>query len=192
MVCAILDGRKTQTRRVAKLNCSGRVELHHRQWHVNDVAATKACPHGQPSDALWVRETWATPRTYDCMRPRDCDPRTPLYYAADQSHGKLVQWSGDEDLGKLRPCIFLPRWASRITLEITGVRLERLNDITHDDARAEGIQLGDDSMLWEPMGVHSCISAMGAYANLWDAINGPDSWNANPWVWVIEFKRIKP
>lgn len=128
-------------------------------------------------DRLWVKETFA---------PTD----EGFIYREWPMYDSMIE-SGEQFGFDWTPSIHMPRAASRITLEITGVRVERLNDISHDDARAEGIQLGDDSMLWEPMGAHSCITAMGAYANLWESINGHDSWKANPWVWVIEFKRIE-
>lgn len=93
----------------------------------------------------------------------------------------------------MRPSIYMPRWASRITLEVTGVRVERLNDINQEDAIAEGVEAHDDDGVtyYGPLGRGVCDPIV-AYRSLWDSINGPGSWAANPWVWVVEFKRVRP
>jgi len=123
MIRAILAGRKTQTRRVAKLTGAGRVKEagSHRNWHLADPDAVKACPYGTPGDRLWVRETFCDT---GCQR---------AVYRADTAveNWKYRIW---------RPSIYMPRWASRITLEITDVRLERLQDISEADAAAEGVE----------------------------------------------------
>lgn len=159
MVRAILEGRKTQTRRVCKLNSAGRVELLGRNWHVHDKAAVNACPYGLPGDRLWVRETWAKPYL-------NCDP----VYRADYKGAGILKW---------KPSIFMPIGVSRINLEIVNVRVERLKDMTAADAVAEGItDYTDENEVW-------------SYAQLWNSINGKKyPWSSNPWVWVIEFKRI--
>lgn len=180
MVCAILDGRKTQTRRIAKpqpdlLTSDGRPA-----WSTERGAM---CQHGHTGDRLWVRETFADEGARMCRE--DC------YYRAD----------GECDLqgGRWTPSIHMPRWASRITLEITGLRVERLKDITEQDALAEGV---DQSSLWVPgprgtlippekktlTGSHP--TARHAFSCLWESINGSGSWEQNPWVWVIEFKIV--
>lgn len=182
MVRAILEGRKTQTRRVVKhIPALGWPE----QWcekYGNDSPDTKAmlgdyrkfCPYGQPGDRLWVRETWRPAViTKDTIK---CD------YRADG-------WS-PECTARWKPSIHMPRWASRINLEIVSIRVERLNDISQKDAMAEGAPPS-----------HPTIDAVSRefgypdfsrswFAQLWESINGQGSWNQNPWVWVIEFNRV--
>ena len=122
-------------------------------------------PYGEFRDRLWVKETW-----------RVCGGKEYEY----QKHQPSVVYRadvGEFDIEEWRPSIFMPRWASRITLEITQVRVERLQDITEEDAYNEGV-----STLWE--------NNVYAFRNLWNSINGPGSWDLNPWVWVIQFKRV--
>lgn len=182
MVRAILDGRKTHTRRalspqpdtvqqglIGPLNGSGNLLV---------------CKHGQPGDRLWVRETWAR---YNI----DQNSHDMAYRATTPS-----DWPPE---GLWRPSIHMPRWASRITLEITGVRIERLQDITEGDAKQEGVEpisfekfsAEDRALLDYPL-MESGDSYRNGFAFLWESINGPGSWAKNPWVWVIEFKRRKP
>lgn len=187
MVRAILSGQKTQTRRILKpqIEPFGRdgqgfswtkkkSSSSYGDWcTTGDLSdprdlklfMSKACPYGKVGDRLWVRETFQTwPDGYA--------------YRADFSPA-----TGVGDAHKpWRPSIFMPRVASRITLEITGVRVERLNEITRGDAMAEGCPFpnmaqGDDPRKW--------------YADLWDSINGKGSWDLNPWAWVVEFKRLE-
>lgn len=185
MVRAILSGTKTQTRRAVKLTANGHVKEPggHRRWHPADPDAWLACPYSQPGDRLWVRETFR--RDLDRLHSRKL-----IEYAADDE----VRDAGPSaafdfpDIG-WRPSIHMPRWASRITLEITGVRVERLQDLSEADAQAEGCSLecmtptGDDS--------GSAIYGPGGYLALWESINGAGSWAVNPWVWVVDFKRIE-
>ena len=181
MVRALLAGTKTQTRRVFKLprGCSwyealggeaaGQVQDDEGPgwWHVEE----QRCPYGEPGDRLWVRETWA-PRTLGAWTEME-KLMKPLYRAdEDRPEWKRI-W---------RPSIHMPRWASRITLEITGVRVERLQDISEADAVAEGVK----NSLHLPGG----RSAKENFAHLWWTINGEESWEADPWVWVLEFKRL--
>lgn len=159
MVRALLDGTKTQTRRVVKC-------------HVEDYGIIRhtatVCPYGYPGDRLWVRETF---RQYP----------DGIFYRADANDIELAN-----DVHRpWKPSIFMPRAASRITLEITAVRLARLQDISEVDVTAEGIQEIIDA------GVDHDGWPRDAYRSLWDSINGPDSWDANPWVWVVEFKVVK-
>lgn len=133
------------------------------------------CPYGQPGDRLWVREAWA----------RD-DEDGQLMYRADVGRDLCADaW---------RPSIHMPRWASRITLEVTAVRVERLQDISEADAQAEGVipkwEPGCSGRLMDAFGGFSFRPAASAYAELWEQINGPGAWDANPWVWVVEFKRV--
>lgn len=152
------------------------------------IVTDKPCPYGQPGDWLWVRETWAGPladadewdETNDpgeLENPRFCE------YAADGGP-KPEYLNADENMVcRWTSSIHMPRWASRITLEITGVRVERLQGISRGDAMAEGCPFPNMAKGGDPC---------GWYAELWESINGPGSWAANPWVWVIEFKRVKP
>ena len=117
------------------------------------------------------------------MPPRLIPQDARIHYAATEDRGGLL-W---------RPSIHMPRWASRITLEVTGVRVERLQDISEADAYAEGIEQTDfieEAEHQEP--ATGAPPGRYAYRALWESINGPDSWTANPWVWAVEFKRISP
>jgi hypothetical protein len=211
MVRAILEGRKTQTRRVVKPNRS--CELADPQqcrrvtmksspadgvWahfsreentnHDDDIAP----PLGQPGDRLWVRETFAVHgqaenRIY--ARGEGHAWGSPIY-AAD--HG--ASWNPRcEGFTAWRPSIHMPRWASRITLEITGVRVERLHDIGKDgrkarDVLAEGIT--PEAIASNGQWYHVDDAPAITFGGLWESINGEGSWAANPWVWVYEFQRI--
>ena len=184
MVRALLNGSKTQTRRVAKLTANGHVKepRGQRRWHPADPEGRLACPYGQAGDQLWVRETWLQTNPFT-----EGGLHTYGYRATDSEEFPDAIW---------KPCIHMPRAASRITLEITDVRVERLQGISETDAIDEGIQR------W-PLGFrvdvsaspkHECMnfdSYANAYRYLWESINGPGSWDANPWVWMIEFKRVE-
>jgi len=179
MVRAILDGSKTQTRRVAKPvrryehNNICRPDLvedpYGVWWHgvSENVGCFQICPHGTPGDRLWVRETWAVQHEYDAAAPSEIGASARWRYAAT------------EDLGGLRkrPSIFLPRRGSRILLKITDVRVQRLQGISDEDARAEGYD-------------RSHAFPREWFALLWERIHGPGSWHANPWVWAITFQRL--
>ena len=178
MVRAILDGRKTMTRRVVKKQppdgwdraCWFRAPV--MGWTYRPEPAdewhTVKCPYGQTSDRLWVRETW-------------CDGYTgtadPYLYRATYKGGANYTW---------KPSIHMPRKASRITLEVVGVRVERLQEISEDDAFAEGVS---DKV--NPNEEDYTLSAEEVFEKLWDSINGKKHpWDSNPWVWVVEFKRV--
>lgn len=194
MVRALLEGRKTQTRRVAKLTAGAHVKEvgGHRRWHPGDPDAVQACPYGGPGTALWVRESHAVLRAGDLdgsgrdIRYRADDPDAP------------VTWC---------PSIHMPRWASRITLEVESVRIERLHAITEEDAVAEGVEREDlpsDPDNFHPPGSfgyvtgsvpfpegHIYPTAREAFAALWDTINGKRApWSANPWVWALALKVV--
>ncbi len=184
MVRAILSGSKSQTRRVVKYQAPDLVDDD--GWPLVDRSidgigeVRAACPYGQPGGGrLYVRETWAAPHAYDHLPPRLIPRDARIHYAATEDRGGLL-W---------RPSIHMPRWASRITLEVTGVRVELLQDISIADALAEGVDVHKDH--WAKNRNHIC-SPVQAFADLWKSINGPDSWTVNPWVFVIEFKRINP
>lgn len=211
MVRAILAGTKTQTRRVVKPqpthpHFGGRLpfmlvpddEGEDLYLHSSCLGAAIRCPYGAPGDRLWVREAWMDLQGTG-VEARDRNGKLTRYaYAADTPPGSY----GDEcrkDFGlKWRPSIHMPRAASRITLEITGVRVERLQDISEADAVAEGVErvvVGDGWRHYtdpasELAGPIPHASALGSYRSLWESINGPGSWDANPWVWVVEFQRV--
>ena len=209
MVRAILEGRKTVTRRAIKDQpqmvtdraielWAGDAEVLFKQLQ----RAGRKCPYGQPGDRLWVRESWAADAQVDAVAPRDLSQGEPIHYPADGA----VRQTGCAMItpGKGRPSIHMPRWASRTLLEITDVRVERLQDISGDQAVAEGlIWQGQESgkVFYShaerkyPPGAHqrfgiSGVDAVSAFRNLWNSVGG--DWDANPWVWVVEFKRVTP
>lgn len=166
MVKAILDDRKTQTRRLFKFRETNQPPSAPDRFNPEHV--TQPCPYGQPGDRLWVRETWQM-----------C-PKCALFdYRADVNRPNHCRHC-DATLGRWCPSIYMPRWASRITLEITSARVERLQDISPDDCRAEGQPVEDND-----------IGVRYGFGQLWQSIHGPDSWDTSPWVWVIEFWRVK-
>jgi hypothetical protein len=189
MVRAILDGSKTQTRRAIKnfgdMEFDGNDPHFGPYWEpyvaggATGEDARVRCPYGAPGDRLWVRETWAHERD-----GTGCPDDTGVLYRATDPG-----WD-DEGTGlRWRPSIFMPRIASRILLEITDVRVERLQEISEDDARAEGIDLeGFRSHTEGIAGREHRIQ----FRTLWESIHGLNSWNANPWVWAITFRRLKP
>jgi hypothetical protein len=181
MVRALLAGTKTQTRRIVKARDLEWMDVHQ---GLREPDNAERCPYGQPGgDRLYVRETWAAPHAYDHLPPRLIPQDSRIHYAATEDRGGLL-W---------RPSIHMPRWASRITLEVTGVRVERLQDINEADARAEGITDGGCLNCGEPEPCNCAApqpDARDAFVHLWMSINGPDSWAANPLVWVVEFKPV--
>lgn len=184
MIRAIFDGRKGMTRRV----CIGARELScAMDWPID------SCPYGQVGDRLWVRETWAVMHPYDKLSPREIPDTAVIWYKdtdVDEPTG-----CGD-DMGKWRPSIFMPRWVSRIILEIVSIKVERLQDITEADAKNEGVSMdvwhgGKSEDLSQPAhDVRACYRT--AFANLWDSINAKRGygWDSNPWCWVLKFKRV--
>lgn len=195
MVRAILEGRKTQTRRVVKRTDSGRVKAvgSARNWHLDDPNAIKACPYGLPGDRLWVREAWAVEKSLDRLAPSKFH-RWATWFKADGAYLANTPTRGfhtGRPKGKWRSSLQMPRWASRITLEITDVRVERLNAISPVDTWAEGVEF---EILAGPAMSKSTslmIEGVNAFRNLWESINGPGSWADNPWVWVVSFKRVE-
>jgi hypothetical protein len=222
MVRALLDGSKTQTRRIVKAQsvdwaqAVDEEDIHGREFFMvcgekeagglRPILAGITCPYGQAGDRLWVRETWA-----DLEQLSGGNFARQAIYCADD-----IERYGDEDEYvdvtapdmRWRPSIHMPRWASRILLEITGVRVERLQDIGEVDALDEGI-LSVRTKEWDlahfpdwrkafdeacarcerpPVGPRPSQS----YRALWESISGAGSWDANPWVWVVEFKRVQP
>ena len=209
MVRAILDGRKTQTRRVVKRRL---YDLENRDddsqsgwcqswpdrgWTPDLIARDYPCPYGQPGDRLWVRESFSRCGCNACRtswpeKPAP-DPTGSVHYPAYRAThaGSELAW---------RPSIHMPRWASRLTLEITDVRVERLQAISETDAKAEGAERGawpddctaDDSLMNAECGYFPPRSYAAGFAALWDSINSARGfgWDANPWVWVLAFRRV--
>ena len=200
MVRAILDGRKTQTRRIVKLQPDedGLAKVTNGPW-VDTSERNYRCPFGDVGDRIWVRETFQGPLfDYEQMeayledssrfeKPEFCQ------YAADGGHRPEYQDADDNLRHGWRPSIHMPRWASRILLEITDVRVERLNSIHDVDAMREGIQ-NLTTCSHADFGIPGVVNAqhpVRAFQLLWESIYGAESWKANPWVWVIEFKRVE-
>lgn len=239
MVRAILDGRKTQTRRIVKPqpyihpdDDNGWIidyKKHPYAWPERFFDGTVKCHFGKLGDSLWVREKWATywrhntsgyVEAYNFTGPIDLNifngkshtaigNAGGIEYAATYPDGgygyseRIGQFVGE--IKKWRSSIHMPRWASRIDLEITNVRVERLQDISEEDAIAEGVDYHkcpttqtnasiEAQRIAHRIGMAaehvSKIDYIGGYRTLWESINGEGSWDANPWVWVVEFKRI--
>ena len=220
MVKAILEGRKTQTRRVVKwpdwVTAQDQEKLIHQTpptglafYEDGPPVKRFTCPYGQPGDRLWVRETFVIENDdgeYGIEAPTDGSPfnKTTVsdgeggeqeaieipHFRATEPDAEIYSWAciegdcdhdGDEDecnKTRWKPAIHMPRWASRIDLEVVKIRVERLQDISEEDAKAEGIMMGETPKL--------------EFENLWNAINGAGSWTINHWVWVVEFKRMRP
>ncbi|MDV0653000.1 hypothetical protein RZP13_26770 [Klebsiella quasipneumoniae subsp. similipneumoniae] len=217
MVRAILDGRKTQTRRPVKF------PVHDKNLGCelagNELAGELSAgsylnsAFGKPGDRIWVRETWATLGNEDgcCVDwegnlcKGDWRSAARIYRAScEQRPGDYGLWSIPDDAywkphtkehkfeGAWRPSIHMPRWASRILLEITDVRVERLNAISQEDAQAEGMELtGWRPTYSDPDSGGEVMTPYDNFAELWSSIYGDESWKANPWVWVISFKRVE-
>lgn len=191
MVRGILDGTKTQTRRVIKPQPPGSFESPHQlsdgRWVVTDNKPPHVlqnydlrCPYGVPGDQLWVRETWGAHWMYDDCKPSAITPRKHrLYYRATPD-------DDCEDVGRWRPSIHMPRWASRITLDVLDVRVERVQDISEEDAHAEGMVPEE---VGRTGGLHRGI-LRDDFSFVWDGINAKRgySWASNPWIWVITFR----
>lgn len=183
MVRAILAGTKTQTRRIVK-----HLETGEPIKCPDLVSPSVPCPYGQPGDRIWVKETWAAWDSIDDREASEVDGTAQDL--ADQGITQAhISYRADTrtHADRWRSSIYMPRWASRITLEIVSVRAERLNSITESDCFAEGIEVSEEGTFHpdNPTGT----SAVRNYELLWNSINGPDSWDFNPWVWRIEFKR---
>lgn len=214
MVRALLAGTKTQTRRI--VSAAGVEAIEFLGGHADDspVTADDIClnwthsfeddskkkryppqwcvqsaeypeegcipigmAYGNVGDHLWVREAWRTESDhYNDLSPSQLSGEETILYAAD------ADWSLNKSVGRARASMHMPRWASRILLEVVSVRVERLQAITKADAEAEGVAPWRDEK----------IAHVAMYRELWESINGPNSWAANPWVWRIEFKRLTP
>lgn len=209
MVRAILDGRKTQTRRIVKdklpwcLDPAGFYALDFDQrdgfaepavfhkdgrwfWYEaeypDEGGMEFRCPFGQPGDLLWVRERFRAERPFTGDIDHDLTTSTIRYYADD--HPKY------RDQDKWKPSIHMPRWASRITLEVEAVRVERLQDIGERDAVAEGSEGPRPTLEWGEISETGPPTFVHGFAETWEAVNGAGSWDENPYVWVLDFKRL--
>jgi len=224
-VLATLAGRKTQLRRVVNPqppadaeavganSCEGPEGPAWFWWKGNrdernfwppttGGANSIHCPFGQPGDQMWLRETWALVHNWEedgiddwegaIPKDRPISPSAQVWHKA----GHLRSSDTVEDRGfRWRPSIHMPRWASRLTLEITNIRVERVQEISEEDARAEGV-LGESvecDVAADPPGQIAFVTRYRQpYMRLWDSINGVGSWVSDPWVWAITFKAVKP
>lgn len=222
MIRAILNGTKTQTRRVAPIS---RLDIRQQDegmvtWSVafakpvkgtlashsggklstdqaSRIVASQFCPYGQPGDRLWVREAFQ-PLLAEGSDHWKADWKTGEGYAISYpATDGIKEWiDPDDNIGSgCKPSIHMPRWASRITLELTGVRVERLWEISEADAIAEGIERSYDQ--WrdyrtdQAVNYPNAATPIDSYRTLWEQINGQGSWDINPWVWVVEFRRLE-
>ncbi len=192
MVRALVEGQKTQTRRamrdqivapgIVRMAGPGYCEI------VNEHGVSIPgfrCPYGAPGDRLWVRETWQ--HANHPLGPYQ--PGVPVFYRADyldDPHGPDGERSPEGKYRTWRPSIHMPRAAARIELEITGVRVERLQEISVEDAMAAGVALVRPDLA----GVPPCLDWRYAYEDLWNEINGRGAWDMNPWVWAVDFRVI--
>lgn len=227
MVRAILEGRKTQTRRIVKpqpTEClphtkyleGEEIAIHYargyrwrpsKNWEAYTREGEKRlaelmlskCPYGKPGDRLWCRETWQVvhfsrdPETGHCddyWHSKDIPPANTDYWTVVYEASSGFEDNREDRGFPWRPSIHMPRWASRITLEITGIRVERLQEISEEDAKAEGVDSIECCVSGDPEAPHEDRYVAG-FHHLWESINGPGSWEANPWVWVVEFRRLQ-
>lgn len=201
MVRAILEGRKTVTRRIVKPvrgyeDCDTcrpdkAAASHSVWWHgrFENVGVMQDCPYGKPGDRLWVRETF--------NRTNPGGEAGVYYYRADGKFPKCIGGGKFTGVESWKPSIHMPRVASRILLEVVAVRVEQLQDISEEQSVAEGCQALDgckwhtfeEAAAGVPMHDHT---ALDAFEVLWERINGEESWASNPWVWVVEFKQVTP
>lgn len=172
MVQAILEGRKTQTRRIVKpgiiiLKDRDKQEVFAMKRNKKGIACPYECPYGQPGDYLWVRETWQHTKILNL-------------HPTDENYGYIYKADGqpweDYEGWVWKPSIFMPKAAARIWLKIVDVRIERLQDISESDAECEGVEEG--------------VKSIPSFNSLWESIHGEESWNQNPHVWVIEFNPV--
>lgn len=186
MVRAILAGTKTQTRRVVKHTHAPNLPSEIQEQR--ELLGKPYCPYGDAGDRLWVRETHFINDYRGVKVPEsergDCEI---MYRATDEKI--IANWEDDEGL-VWKPSIHMPRWASRILLEIVSVRCERLQDISEDEAKAEGVSPVIEHSRDVYEGFAPQTQHKEAFKLLWESINGPGSWNANPFVWAVEFKRV--
>jgi len=238
MVRAILDGRKTQTRRTVKpqpnnadmelmeiLGPEGEVHYRRPALHpmLSEVPAhytvrsymdglLARCPYGQVGDHLWVREThcYAEKNIVGYRADADCGSwmddgaggriwnhhgvilESPAYQSRFENDQRWTTYSLKKYGGRWRPSIHMPRWASRITLEITGVKVELLQSISEEDARSEGVEMGYLPYSAEHRTPPTPVEYRPMFRRLWNEIHGDGAWDLNLWLWCISFRRVKP
>ncbi len=199
MVRAILEGRKSQTRRLVNPQPNsgpdGEMVDLGGLFGLSDgcLSGEWFCPYGEPGDRLWVRENgWQRPERTPKMMRDGADTWEPYYYDADGEQGHdLKAWGF-----KRRPSIFMPRWACRLVLEVTAVRVERLQAISGKDIIAEGavLRVHHDQFGHNPISAFDgkvYLDLKSLWAAGWDLINAKRApWSSNPWVWVVEFRRV--
>jgi hypothetical protein len=203
MVKAILSGAKTQTRRLIKPQPVGGVNFAQDSATAYFDGIYKACPYGKVGDRLWVREKFSFDRDYDDEPISAFDRENSIWW----STGDCEKYLSSKQ-GKWRPSIHMPRWASRLTLEITEIRVERLQEISVEDAKAEGFEdsepvtkldiehtceeFGEQSVeckLARTFGVGH-FTAKVPFIDAWVKMHGIESWSSNPWVWCVSFRRV--
>jgi hypothetical protein len=213
MVRALLDGSKTQTRRVVKPQPDNGISSINGNFITNGsitpieggnlhrLGNTIRCPYGQPGERLWVRETFYAFGYWGKRWKKDEDKLEWTFADITLNTGRSYQYEQPADYVRKRrdelgvaawhkrPSIFMPRAASRLLLEITAVRCERVQQISVSDVRAEGCELREFNFIGADAAERRRIAA-DVYGNLWVSINGAESWCANPWVWVVEFKQV--
>ena len=201
MVRAILEGRKTQTRRIVKPQGAIITDGVARSLGVCPPVIKNApaipCPYGKPGDRLWVRETFhtsligevGTSITYKAG-PETTDDQPWHNFTSSVD---AYEWTSHKYKKHWMPSIHMPRWASRITLEVESVRVEQLENLSESDAKAEGVERDDfpfNPWMNYAASIYQLGSARESYQSLWTEINGPGSWEANPWVWCISFGKL--
>lgn len=212
MVRAILAGTKTQTRREIKpqphahwmpevgmyaptmIDRTGEQFPGPEVYGASDEFDGRKCPYGQPGDRLWVRESFQ-PIFAAGIEHNDTDWKTGKGYACKYpATDPIEEWIDADDniTSRCKPSIHMPRWASRLTLEVVEVRVERLGQISEADAIAEGVTYGPCRHEGHGESCPATRTAQEAFKDLWWGINGGESWERNPWVWVVEFRRVKP
>lgn len=182
MVRALIAGTKTQTRRLVKPQPGSQVAPWSRdglwKWLISETGHSAGewfkCPYGVPGDLLWVKEAWFVSSSYDTWPPRHIPADVSVEYVNAVDGGLLM--------GRYRHARFMPRWASRITLRVTDVCVQRLGEISEGDAMAEGY----------PGFLECGLDPHGWYRRLWDELHGAGSYKTYPWVFALTFERIKP
>ncbi len=206
------DGRKTQTRRIVKYEITGPnppnasiFDVYDgvgplRKWvgafGLDGKGIERLCPYGVVGDRLWIRERFIPLRGCGQLCKRIDDATYILFSNGDQLYrkdghlcpGPKKYAEGAWDRVKFRPAIHMPRWACRTVVELTEVRVERLNDISREDAKAEGLWPGANGL--EQAAGRSWGNAQLAFQALWESIHGKDAWSLNPWVWVLGFRKV--